>query len=404
MEKIIMHIDVNNAFLSWSAIYLLNNNSKVDIRDTYAVIGGNKETRTAIVLAKSMLAKKMGVKTGETIYEAKKKCPALKVYSPNFVFYNTKSKELFNLISKYTPDIEVASIDECYIDYGKVKGLYGDEIAFAKKLQEEIYKQLGFTVNIGIANNKLCAKMASDFSKPNKIHTLYSNEITEKMYPLPISELFGVGKSTNDKLQSLGIKTIKDLANFDLGVLNKYFKKVALSLKNSAQGIDESEVISDYIDPKGIGMEITLNKDETNKDVLLDLLYSLTDTVTRRLREEKKYALTVCIIIKTFDFKRRTHQKKLSIATNVSETIFKTVKEAFLEWYNGIPIRLIGVRLTDFTDKKTTQISFFDSNIFEKDNEKVDILLDELNKKFGNNIINKASLLNKNIKTKLNKN
>ena len=183
MEKIIFHIDVNNAFLSWTAIELLNNGYKYDIRNSYAVIGGDPKMRKGIVLAKSTPCKKLGIYTSMNLYEAKKKCSVLKVYPPNYKFYSEMSNKLFNLLNKYTPDIEIASIDECYLDYGKVKNIYGDQYLFAQKLQKEIYDILGFTVNIGIANNKLCAKMASDFSKPNKIHTLYDFEIESKMYP-----------------------------------------------------------------------------------------------------------------------------------------------------------------------------------------------------------------------------
>ena len=181
-----MHIDVNNAFLSWSAIDLLNKGSKYDIRNSYAVIGGDEKARRGIVLAKSNSAKKMGIVTAETLYSAKKKCPALRIYPPNFEFYHLMSNRLFEILHKYTSDIEVASIDECYMDYGKIKRLQGNEIEFAYKVQKEIFDTLGFTVNIGIANNKLCAKMASDFSKPFKVHTLYQNEIKEKMHPLPV--------------------------------------------------------------------------------------------------------------------------------------------------------------------------------------------------------------------------
>ncbi len=396
-----MHIDVNNAFLSWSAIDMLEKGYKVDIRDMCAVIGGSKETRSAIVLAKSYPAKKMGVKSAETIYEAKKKCPALKVYPPNYEFYDKKSRELFDLLSSYTPDIEIASIDECYLDYSAVKSLYGNELDFAKKIQAEIYNKLKFTVNIGIANNKLCAKMASDFSKPNKIHTAYDFEVKEKLFPLPVEDLFGVGKTTADKLKLLGIKTIEDLANYDINTLTKHFKNMAIQLKNKANGIDDSEVISDYIKPKGISTEITLVKDESDKEKLLDLLFSLTEVVAIRLRKEKKFAYTVCIILKTYDFKRKNHQKKMPYATNSTDTIFSFVKETFLEFYDNIPIRLIGVRITDFTDKKVVQTSLFDSIDKEEKNEKIDNTLDELKEKFGNNIIKKASALNKYSKIKL---
>ena len=164
MDRIIMHIDVNNAFLSWSAIDLLNKGSKYDIRNSYAVIGGDEKARRGIVLAKSMPAKKQGVVTAETLYQAKKKCPAIRIYPPNFEFYNMMSHKMFEILYSYTPDIEIASIDECYLDYGKIKKMNGDEVEFAYKIKKEIYDKLGFTVNVGVANNKLCAKMASDFS------------------------------------------------------------------------------------------------------------------------------------------------------------------------------------------------------------------------------------------------
>ena len=215
MDRIIMHIDVNNAFLSWSAVYYLLKGSKIDIRNTYAVIGGDETKRTGIVLAKSNPAKKCGIVTGETLYSARKKCKDLKNYPMNYNFYKKMSNAFFNTIRKYTPDIEIASIDECYIDYTKVKKLYGDPLKFAKKLQKEINEKLKFTINIGIANNKLCAKMASDFEKPNKIHTLFNDEIKEKMWPLDVSELFTVGKKSAEKLKLLKINTIKDLALSD---------------------------------------------------------------------------------------------------------------------------------------------------------------------------------------------
>lgn len=180
MERIIMHIDVNNAFLSWTAIDLLEKGYPEDIRKISSIIGGDSSKRRGIVLAKSPVAKLKGIVTAETIYSAKRKDPSLKIFPPNHKMYKERSNQLFNLLLKYTPDIEIASIDECYLDYTKVKSLYGDEIEFAYKLKEEIKNKLKFTVNIGIANNKLCAKMASDFQKPDKVHTLYSYEVKEK--------------------------------------------------------------------------------------------------------------------------------------------------------------------------------------------------------------------------------
>lgn len=391
-----MHIDVNNAFLSWSAIDLLNKGSKCDIRDTCAVIGGDETRRAGIVLAKSMPAKKFGVVTAETLYSAKKKCPALKVYLPNFPFYSKMSNALFKLLSSYTPDIEIASIDECYLDYGKVKNLYGDELKFAEMVQKRINEELGFTVNIGIANNKLCAKMASDFSKPNRIHTLYDYEVESKMYPLPIGDLFGIGKKTVPKLQRYGINTIGDLANFDINVLSKSFKNMAIVMVNSAKGINEDPVVSDYYVPKGIGNEITLVKDTTDKEELYEQLLDISENIAIRLRREKKYAYTICVTIKTKEFKRKSHQKKLVNATNITSEIYNTAKMVFNEMYDpDEPIRLIGVRLDNLVEYKTHQCSLFE-NIEEKETEsELDKVLDDIKIKYGNKAIKKASLINK---------
>lgn len=393
MERIIFHIDVNNAFLSWTALDLLNQGYKYDIRDSYAVIGGDPKARKGIVLAKSNACKKLGIYTSMTLYEAKKKCSVLKIYPPNYKLYSEMSNKLFDLLSKYTPDIEIASIDECYLDYGKVKNLYGDEYEFATKLQKEIYETLKFTVNIGIANNKLCAKMASDFSKPNKIHTLYTNEVESKMYPLPINDLFMIGKKTSEKLMNLGIKTIGDLANFPYDKLYPHFKNQAKFLINQARGIDDSIVDNETFIPKGISNEITLEKDITIKEELYPYLMSICEAISVRLRRQKKYATVICVILKDNYFKRKSHQKKLVNATNVTSDIYKFAKEILDEMWNDERIRLIGVRLDKLVDNVMYQASLFDSdnNIEES---KVDNVIDILKQKYGNKIITKASLKN----------
>ena len=390
MERIIFHIDVNNAFLSWTAIELLANGYKHDIRDSYAVIGGDPKARRGIVLAKSNACKKLGIYTSMTLFEAQKKCRVLKIYPPNYKFYSQMSNQLFTLLSKYTPDIEIASIDECYLDYGKVKKLYGDEYQFASKLQKEIYDKLKFTVNIGIANNKLCAKMASDFSKPNKIHTLYNYEIETKMYPLPISELFMIGKKTSEKLINLGIKTIGDLANYPYDKLYPYFKNQTSFLINQAKGIDDSIVDSETFIPKGISNEITLEKDIDEKEKLYPYLMSLSETVSIRLRKQKKYATVIGVILKDSYFKRKSHQRRLINATNVTNEIYKIAKEILDEMWNEEKIRLIGIKLDKLTDNVVYQGSLFEDPTQEE--SKVDLVIDTLKQKYGNKIITKASL------------
>ena len=390
MERIIMHIDVNNAFLSWTAVDLLEKGYPIDIRTIEAIIGGDESRRAGIVLAKSPPAKKKGVVTAETIYSAKRKCPNLKMYPPNYKMYKEKSNSLFKLLSKYTPDIEVASIDECYLDYGKVKKMYGDQLEFAKKLQSEIFQTLKFTVNIGIANNKLCAKMASDFSKPNKIHTLYDYEVKDKMFPLPIEDLFGVGKQTSKKLRDIGINTIGDLANKKEEDLRRIFKNQANYLIKIANGISNSEVDSSIWIPKGISHEMTMEEDVTSKIELYKYLNTLSGMVARRIRKENKYASTICVILKDNSFKRYSHQKKLKNPINSYEDIYKYSKEVLDAFYKNEPIRLIGIRLDNLKEERAYQTSLFEE---PKQENELDKIMDNINSKYGKNVIKRASYI-----------
>ena len=219
MDRIILHIDVNNAFLSWSAVWMLKNGYNKDIRNRYAVIAGDESQRRGIVLAKSGLCKKRGVKTADPIYLARRKCPYLEVYPPKFEVYKKFSDMMYKYLCNYTNIIERYSIDECFLDYTGSINLFGDPVKVAYRIKDDIYKKFGFTVNVGVGNNKLLAKMASDFEKPNKVHTLFSNEIEKKMFTLPIEDLFMIGKASSKKLREMGITTIGELAKTDEDVL-----------------------------------------------------------------------------------------------------------------------------------------------------------------------------------------
>ena len=381
-----MHIDVNNAFLSWTAVDLLKKGHK-DIRYEYAVIAGDESKRTGIVLAKSTPAKKKGIKTAETLYSARKKCPYLSVYPPNRELYDAMSKKLFQLLSNYTIDIEVVSIDECFLDYTKVKNIYGDEIKFAYKIKDEIYRKLGFTVNIGIANNKLCAKMASDFTKPNKVHTLYENEVKTKMWPLPVEDLYGIGKSSAQKLQNLNIKTIKDLALADKTMLYPYFKNQTQHIIDIANGIDNEEVVSQKTDSKCISTTYTLLYDYDDINEINKELKKISNKLSYELRCQNKYCQTIAVIIKDMYFKTTTHQTRLKNSTNNGDIIYEISTNLFKEHWDLTPIRLIGIRLDSLTNNNDYQISLFE-NIEERcEKDNLDKTLDYLRKKYGNDII-----------------
>lgn len=400
MKRIIMHIDVNNAFLSWTAVKLLYDGYETDIRKIEAVIGGDESARHGIVLAKSPVAKKRGVKTAETLMSARIKCNNLKIFPPDFKWYQFMSRKMFELIRKYTPDIEILSIDECFLDYTKVYNLYGDPIKFAYHLKNKIYKTLKFTVNIGIANNKLCAKMASDFKKPNRVHTLFDEEVKDKMFPLDVGDLYGVGKKTTEKLKQLNINTIYDLAHTDINYLYKYFKNQASVLIDKANGIDNSEVNSEVVERKGISNSTTFSYNLTRLDDILNKLQVLTDNVCISLRKKNKYAKVVGVTIKDKNFVSKSHQKKLVNATNNTDEIFSVASSLITELWNEEPVRLIGISLNNLTSDPMYQLSLFE-NINNKDNsDKLDKIIDELKLQYGSNIINKASIKNINISKK----
>ena len=390
MDRIIFHIDVNNAFLSWTAIKLLKEGYKIDIRKVDSIIGGDESKRHGIVLAKSPLAKNKGIKTAMSIYEAKKICPDLLIFPPDMKWYQECSKELMNYLKEYSPSIEQFSIDECFIDFSGTSYLYKDYIELAHKIKNEIYDKFGFTVNIGVANNKLCAKMASDFLKPNKVHTLFKDEIVKKLWPLDVSELFMVGKSTSDKLHNMNIYTIKDLANTDINKLEKCFKNYSVYLHNASLGIDDSPVISERDERKSISVERTLERDLSDEDKIKSILISELEEVVSELRSKKLFTKTITIIYKDINFRKKSSQITMEKYSNNIKELKEKLIELFENSYDGKMVRLIGVRLSNFTKNQDYQLSIF--NINDEDNrDDLENMIDEINQKFGSNVIGTVS-------------
>ncbi len=389
MERQILHVDVNNAFLSWTAINMLKNGSQIDIREIPAIIGGDESKRSGIVLAKSMKAKECGIKTADTTYQARIKCPGLKIYPSNFKVYREYSNKLYNLLLEYTDRIERFSIDECFLDMTNY--LMNDAlINKAKEINKRVKEELGFTVNVGVAHNKLLAKMASDFTKPDRVHTLYEEEIPDKMWTLPVSELFMLGKRTVPKLYNMQIKTIGDLARTDKRILQDKFGKHGIMMWEYANGIDESEIKYLKEKPKGIGNSVTLPEDISNIEKLEEILLALTEQVTYRLRKQKMLAKVVNVQLRTKDFVDTSHQRKMLSVTASTKEIFNNAKELLKQMYRkGTPIRLIGLRLDDLTDKEEMQISLFD-NVKDRKQEKLDKAIDSLKDKYGYDLITRA--------------
>ena len=400
MERFIIYIDVNNAFLSWTAVEMLRNGEKIDIRETPSVIGGDEESRRGIVLAKSPVAKQFGIKTGEPLYSARKKCPEIMVYPSNFSIYRKYSNAMIEILKKYTNEIEQKSIDECAIDltHFLLKGETIEQKAII--ISNDIKNTLGFTVNIGIANNKLLAKMASDFEKPDRIHTLYENEIKRKMWPLPISDLLMVGRRTVPKLEKIGIKTIGDLAKRNKKDIVKRFGKLGCTIWEYANGIDNSSVQSIEEKPKGIGNSITLPKDTENIETLHEVLLGLCEQVSYRLRKQNMLASVVNVQIRTSTFDEYSHQKKLTDLVDTTKNIYNQARDLFDNLYNSLSnkkVRLIGVRVDNLTEKDNIQISLFniDNKEIEKQ-KKVDNVVDQLKDKYGYDMVTRAGKMNVN--------
>ena len=392
-KKIIFHIDVNNAFLSWSAVYLLQNGYKKDIRNIPSVIGGDEKTRRGIVLAKSPIAKKYGIVTAETIQSAKRKCPSLEIYQPNYKWYYEKSQELMKYLSQYSPNQEQMSIDECFLDMSGMKYIYKDIIKLAYQIKEEIKEKFGYTVNIGIGNNKLCAKMASDFEKPDRVHTLWETEIKSKLWPLKVNHLFMCGKKTSSELNKMGIETINDLANTDQKILERKFKSQGKYLKEASLGIDNSEVKKRDSKQKSISITETLPYNVRDVEQLKKIIFRQIEEATRELRRKDYYAKTIGVIFKNSDFLSYSAQTSLEIETNNTATFLKKAYQLIEDNYKNDPIRLIGVKLSNITEKRKEQLSlFYEAEKQESENESIQKTIDDINNRFGKTIVKPASL------------
>ena len=389
-EPLIFHIDVNSAFLSWEAAYRkMTQPDAVDLREIPSVIGGNEATRHGIVLAKSPSAKKYGIRTGEPLAKARQKCPNLVVAPPHYSLYVENSRRFIELLKKYAPVVEQYSIDEAFCDMTGTGKLYGDPVAFAHQLKDEIYDSFGFTVNIGISDKKLLAKMASDFEKPNKVHTLFSAEVPSKLWPLPVEELFTVGKSTAARLRILGIRTIGDLARMDPELIKAHLKKHGEVIWNYANGNDDSKVASESAASKSYGNSITIPQDVTDRETAQTILLSLCETVGARIRADKAYIGVVSVSIVDSDFHQSSIQETLDTATNVTETIYETACRLFDRLWKGAPIRLLNVSTSHPTSDSYAQVQLFGQEKLEK-LTKLNSAIDQIRDRFGEDSIKRA--------------
>lgn len=392
MDRKILHIDVNNAFLSWTAVDRLKHGETLDLRTVPSIVGGDEEKRKGIVVAKSNVAKKFGIQTAEPIYMARRKCPSVLIVPANHELYEEYSDKLYKLFLEYTEKVERFSIDECFLDLTEYLKPGEDLVKTGIEIKERVKKEFNFTVNVGVSDDKILAKVASDFEKPDKIHTLFKSEIEEKLWKLPIGEMFLVGKKSVPKLNRMGIRTIGDLAKTDKAVLIKNFGKYGYTIWKYANGESNEDVNYIQEKPKGIGNSVTLPYDVGSIEELEVTLVELVQKVSYRLRKKNMYATVVNVQLKNNEFKMVSHQKKLMHRTDTTNEILVVAKELLKELYTGDLIRLIGVRVDGLIEKEEFQISMFDMKE-ESKNRKLDNVIDNLKDKYGYDILTRATEL-----------
>lgn len=393
MKRVIFHVDVNSAFLSWEAVYRLTHlGGTLDLRTIPSAVGGDMAKRRGIILAKSLPAKAYGVRTGETVVEAKRKCPELLLVPPHYGLYERSSAALMEILKEYSPQVEQFSIDEAFLDMTGMERLFGEPREAAVSLKDRIREKLGFTVNIGVSENKLLAKMASDFEKPDKVHTLFREEIPEKMWPMPVRELFLVGGATERKLAQLGIRTIGELAATDVKTLRAHLKKHGEIIWSFANGYDVSLVEAEPPENKGYGNSTTIAFDVTDARTAKQVLLSLAETVAARLRKNGKKAEMISVGIKNSELHTVSHQMILPAASDITYEIYTAACRLFDELWDGAPIRHLGIHAGRLGEEQTRQLGIFDSVDYEK-LERLDAALDKIRMRHGQDAVMRASFL-----------
>lgn len=397
-KRIIFHIDVNSAFLSWEAVYRLHHlGCQEDLRRQVSAVGGDMAMRHGIILAKSIPAKRYRIKTGETILEARQKCPQLILVSPNYNLYEKCSRAFMEILRKYSPCVEQYSVDEAFVDMTGTEGLWGEPQTAALCIKNEIRDTLGFTVNVGISENKLLAKMASDFEKPDRVHTLWKEEIPQKMWPLPVNDLFFVGRASTRKLLNLGIRTIGELAHTDPALLKQHMKKHGEVIWAFANGMDVSIVQSEPPANKGYGNSTTIAFDVSDASTAKLVLLALAETVGTRLRGAGVKAEVVAVGIRSSDLSYASHQMTLQNATNITIEIHRYACQLFDELWDGRPIRHLGIHTGRIRDGvNLRQLDMFDDTDYEK-LETMDATIDRIRGRYGIDSVKRAVFIGSSI-------
>ena len=415
--SIFFHIDVNSAFLSWSALKALEEDpGSVDLRTIPSAVGGDVKTRHGVITAKSIPAKAYGVQTGEPVMRALEKCPRLVLVRSDFATYRKYSRQFMDILREYTDQVQQASIDEAYMDVTDLRPMWKEAfpLGLAEHLKNAVHTRLGFTVNVGISSGKFLAKMASDFQKPDRIHTLFPDEIAEKMWPLPVQQLHGCGAATSRRLGEMGFRTIGDIAAADEKILQGFLgEKLGTYLYTRANGIDDSRVRPEPRDVKSYSNETTTAQDVTAENYEQygkPILHSLCEKVAGRLQKDHVYGTTISVIVKTGHFRRHTRQTTLPSSTSDASVISRTADGLMQDllfgedglFLQGEVLRLIGAGVAGLDDGSFHQMSLtewaknFEEEEAQREKERekagrLDEMMRRIRSRYGENSVQKGT-------------
>lgn len=384
MERLILHSDINNCYAAIESI------SRPELKTVPMAVGGSSSDRHGIILAKNELAKLYKIKTGEAIWEAKKKCPGLLIIQPNYDLYVEVCEQVRSIYRRYTDQVENFGMDECWLDCTGSQRLFGDGLTIARRIAKEIREEIGLTVSIGVANNKVFAKLASDLRKPDAITLAMPESYETKIFPLPVGELLGVGPATNRKLNKIGIFTIGQLARLDLQVLHQLLGKNGVMLGKYARGEGYTVVQGFGHDEKilSIGRGLTTREDMVSEAAVYSLMKELAQEVGARLRGEYLLATAVSISVRDTELFTKEYQTSLGYETHSGSLIAQAGLELFRERYRWErPVRSLTIRALRLVDwSEGRQLSYCSPPGLDK-TEQLDLSVEGIRKRFGRNAI-----------------
>lgn len=389
MQRIIFLVDMNAFFISCEAT------RRPELHDIPAAVAGDPKYRSGIILTANYKARAYGVKTGMTLFEAQKVCPSILLLKPDFSLYSSLSHRVMEILGTYTPVIEQASIDEAWLDMTGTPAVAKSPRAAAESIMAEIKDELGLFCSIGISENKFLAKMASDMKKPLGITELFIKDVPEKLWKLPVSDMYGIGKHSAARLRGIGIMTIGDIAKFGEKSLSRDFGKMGRHIFELANGKDDEPVLArEKVAMKSVGRSTTLSQDVSDLNFASKVILALSEEIGADARKYGKRGKTVQITLRYPDFSNITRQETVSATNLTSEIAAAGIKLLKKNW-TGRPLRLIGISLSGFDDEEPQQLSFFESAEIEGNHreEKLEKTVDGLRERFGKAAVKRASLI-----------